>query len=209
MKRSFDIVVASVALVVMTPLLVVIAIAIKLDSRGPVIFRQRRIGLGGRPFSIYKFRTMVAKRDRDQVNVSAAGDVRVTRVGRVLRNTFLDEVPQLFNVLRGDMSLVGPRPETPEHVALYTEEELVVLSVRPGMAGPSALAYHDEEEILAGHDDPHTYYVNHLMRERVRLDLGYLELASLRYDIAMLFRTIFVAVIGVKASDEVLAERKA
>ena len=209
MKRSFDIVVASVALVVMSPLLVIIAIAIKLDSKGPVIFRQRRIGLGGKAFSIYKFRTMVVERDRDQVNVSAAGDARVTRVGSVLRNTFLDEVPQLLNVIKGDMSLVGPRPETPEHVNLYTEEELVVLSVRPGMAGPSALAFHDEEEILARHDDPHTYYVNHLMRERVRLDLGYLELASLRYDITMLFRTIFVAVLGVKASDDELAEPKA
>jgi lipopolysaccharide/colanic/teichoic acid biosynthesis glycosyltransferase len=201
-KRTFDIVVASIALVVLSPVLVVAALAVKLDSRGPIIFSQRRVGLGGVPFSIYKFRTMAHAPTRDQVNVSAAGDARVTRVGRVLRGTFLDEIPQLINVLKGDMSLVGPRPETPEHVYLYTEDELKVLEVRPGMAGPSALAFHNEEEILALHSDPHTYYVNHLMHDRVKLDLEYLERASLRYDVALLVKTILVAVVGIRSSEE-------
>ena len=203
MKRIFDVIVASLALLLLAPLLVVVAIAVKLDSRGPVIFSQRRVGWGGTPFSIYKFRTMFHDPAHEHANVSAAGDARVTRVGRILRNTFLDEVPQLINVLKGDMSLVGPRPETPEHVYLYAEDELKVLSVRPGMAGPSALAYHNEEEILATHRDPHTYYVNHLMHDRVKLDLDYLECASLRYDVVLLMKTILVAVIGVKSSGEV------
>jgi lipopolysaccharide/colanic/teichoic acid biosynthesis glycosyltransferase len=209
MKRLFDIVVAMLALVLLAPLLALIAIAVKLDSRGPVIFSQTRVGLGGKPFSILKFRTMVNSPQGDHANVSAVGDVRVTRVGRVLRGTFLDETPQLLNVLKGDMSLVGPRPETPEHVELYTEEEREVLSMRPGMAGPSALAFHNEEEILARHEDPHDYYVNHLMRARIRLDLGYLERASLHYDIGLLLRTLVVAVLGIKSSEEVLAEHKA
>lgn len=201
MKRIFDLVVASLALLVLAPLLAVVALAVKLDSRGPVIFSQRRVGLGGTPFSIYKFRTMVYEPVGKHANISAAGDARVTRVGRVLRGTFLDEIPQLINVVKGNMSLVGPRPETPEHVYLYAEDELKVLSVRPGMAGPSALAFHDEEEILALHRDPHAYYVNHLMHDRVRLDLEYLERASLRYDITLLVKTILVAVIGIRSSE--------
>jgi lipopolysaccharide/colanic/teichoic acid biosynthesis glycosyltransferase len=208
MKRSFDVVVALLGLIVLAPLLVLIAIAVKLDSRGPVIFSQKRVGLRGRLFSIYKFRTMVHEPDGEHANVSAEGDVRITRVGRILRGTFLDEIPQLFNVLKGDMSLVGPRPETPEHVELYTEDERGVLLARPGMAGPSALAYHNEEQILAAQEDPHGYYVNHLMRARIRLDLGYLERASLRYDIGLLVRTLLVAVLGIKSSEEVLAEHK-
>jgi lipopolysaccharide/colanic/teichoic acid biosynthesis glycosyltransferase len=129
---------------------------------------------------------MVVGADRGAPNVSAAGDPRVTRVGRFLRRWYLDEFPQLLNVIRGDMSLVGPRPETPEFVALFTPEESRVLTVRPGLAGPSTLAFMDEAELLAAAPDATSYYVTTLLHERVRADLTYLEHRSIHYDIRVL-----------------------
>jgi lipopolysaccharide/colanic/teichoic acid biosynthesis glycosyltransferase len=196
-KRAFDAVVAALALAVLSPLFALVAVAVKLDSRGPVFFRQERVGRGGRPFRMLKFRTMVADRARLGPNVSADRDPRVTRVGALLRRSFVDEAPQLINVLKGDMSLVGPRPETPEYALLLTPEERLVLSVRPGMAGPSTLAYsRDEPAILARQDDPDGYYRNHLLHDRVAADLEYLERPTLAGDIRILWLTALYVLAG-------------
>jgi lipopolysaccharide/colanic/teichoic acid biosynthesis glycosyltransferase len=185
-KRAFDVAVSSAAVVLLLPILLVIGVAIKLDSPGPVLFRQQRVSRGGRLFRLLKFRTMVVDADRLAPNVSASGDPRVTRVGGFLRRSYLDELPQLFNVLRGDMSLVGPRPETPEFVALFTPDERRVLTVQPGLAGPSTLAFMDEAELLAAADDPVAFYTTRVLHDRVQADLTYLERGSIGYDIRLL-----------------------
>ncbi len=188
--QVFDRTVALGTLVVLLPLLLVIAVAVKLSSPGPVLFRQVRVGQGGQPFCILKFRTMVDGADRMAENVSATGDPRITSVGRFLRHWYLDELPQFLNVLKGDMSLVGPRPETPEYVALYTPAERRVLAVRPGLAGPSTLGHMHEAEILASVEDPAEHYRNVLLHQRVQMDIGYLERKSLRYDVGLLLRQV-------------------
>jgi lipopolysaccharide/colanic/teichoic acid biosynthesis glycosyltransferase len=189
-KRLFDVLVSLVALVLISPLLLAVAIAIRLDTPGPVFFRQARVGRGGATFRMLKFRTMVVGADRLAPNVSPADDPRVTRSGRFLRRWYLDEVPQLVNVLKGDMSLVGPRPETPEFVALFTAEERRVLSVRAGIAGPSTLAFMDEAELLAEADDAVQLYEERILHERVRADLSYLDRRSLAYDVRLLFAQV-------------------
>ncbi len=194
-KRSFDVLVSFVLVIVTLPLALAIGIAVKVGSRGPILYRQTRVGKGGREFTILKFRSMVVDADRLAPNLSATGDPRVTTVGRFIRATYLDELPQLVNVLRGDMSLVGPRPETPEYVALYTPEERRVLSVRPGLAGPSTLAYMDEGALLAATEDAEGFYVSTILHDRVRLDLGYLDDMSLARDVQILFRQV-LAIFG-------------
>jgi lipopolysaccharide/colanic/teichoic acid biosynthesis glycosyltransferase len=191
-KRVFDVCVSVAGLILLSPLLAGIAFAIRCTSPGPVLFRQLRIGLCGRPFTILKFRTMVAGAPSLGPNVSPADDPRVTRIGAFLRRRYLDEIPQLLNVIRGDMSVVGPRPETPEFVALYTPEEMRVLQVRPGMAGPSTLAFESEAKVLAGTDDPYRYYVDRLLHERVGADLAYLDQQSFLYDLHVLVKTVLM-----------------
>jgi lipopolysaccharide/colanic/teichoic acid biosynthesis glycosyltransferase len=187
-KVVFDRLVAAAALVLLTPVLIFVLLAVRLDSSGPGLFRQVRVGRGGRRFVIYKFRTMVDGAHRLADNISPEGDPRITRVGRVLRAWYLDELPQLLNVLKGDMSLVGPRPETPEYVSLYTPEERRILSVRPGLIGPSTLGFMDESERLARSPDPARFYATVLLHERVRLDLDYLNRRSLVRDVSLLCR---------------------
>jgi lipopolysaccharide/colanic/teichoic acid biosynthesis glycosyltransferase len=191
-KRVFDVCVSVAGLILLSPLLAGIAFAIRCTSPGPVLFRQLRIGLCGRPFTILKFRTIVARAPSLGPNVSPADDPRVTRIGAFLRRRYLDEIPQLLNVIRGDMSVVGPRPETPEFVALYTPEEMRVLQVRPGMAGPSTLAFESEAKVLAGTDDPYRYYVDRLLHERVGADLAYLDQQSFLYDLHVLVKTVLM-----------------
>jgi lipopolysaccharide/colanic/teichoic acid biosynthesis glycosyltransferase len=190
MRDLFGRTVALVALVVLAPLLLLIALAVLTTSRGPVVFRQVRVGLDGRPFEILKFRTMVNGAEHLAANISPEGDPRVTAVGRWLRAWYLDELPQLVNVLKGDMDLVGPRPETPEYVALYTPAERRVLSVRPGLAGPSTLAHMDEAQCLAEAADAVEHYERVLLHQRVAMDMGYLEHRSIRYDVALLCRQV-------------------
>lgn len=188
-KRLFDIVVSGLALLVLAPLLLAIVMAEWL-TRGPALYRQERVTLYGERFEIMKFRTMVVGADRMGANVSPAGDPRVTHLGRFLRRWYLDELPQLCNVLIGDMSLVGPRPETPEFVALLSPDERRVLTVRTGIAGPSTLAFMNEADILAAVPDPVTYYRNTMVHDRVGADLAYLAHRSLAYDIGLLCRQV-------------------
>jgi lipopolysaccharide/colanic/teichoic acid biosynthesis glycosyltransferase len=194
LKSAFDRVVAASAILLLSPVLLVIALLVRIDSPGPGLFRQVRIGRNGCRFRIYKFRTMIDGTPRIAQNISPEGDPRITRVGRVLRDWYLDELPQLFNVLRGDMSLVGPRPETPEYVSLYTTDERRVLNVRPGLVGPSTLGFMDESERLADVPDPAGYYATVLVHERVRADLRYLAERSLLYDLRLLCRQMIAII---------------
>jgi lipopolysaccharide/colanic/teichoic acid biosynthesis glycosyltransferase len=189
-KRCFDLVVSGLALLSLSPVLLAVGLAVRLDSPGPILFRQVRIGLGGRPFTLLKFRTMIVGADRMAANVSASDDPRVTRCGRFLRRWYLDELPQLVNVLKGELSLVGPRPETPEFVDLYTESERRLLTVRPGLVGPSTLAFMDEAAILAQAEDPVSFYRTTLVHSRATADLQYLELRSFGFDVGVLFRQL-------------------
>jgi lipopolysaccharide/colanic/teichoic acid biosynthesis glycosyltransferase len=187
-KRAFDLFVSLAGLVLLFPLLVVIATAIKLDSPGPVFFLGKRVGRGGHTFYIYKFRSMVAHAAQKGPGITTAGDTRITRVGKMLRRTKLDELPQLLNVVRGEMSLVGPRPEDPRYVALYTPEQRRVLSVRPGITSPASLKYRNEEQILA-QGNLQDVYVNKVMPEKLAIELDYLHRQTFCRDLGVLVAT--------------------
>ena len=185
-KRSFDAILAAVGLVLVAPVLAVIAILIKLDSTGPVFFRQERIGKDGRPFRIFKFRTMVDNAYNLGPRLTQKRDPRVTRVGLILRWTKLDELPQLLNVVAGDMSFVGPRPEDPHFVRLYTPAQREVLRVRPGVVGPSQILGRDELELYPEGVDTEQYYIHHILPQKLQTDLEYVRRARLWYDLKLL-----------------------
>ena len=188
-KRVFDFAGAALGLVVLAPLLAALAAAVKLGDGGPVFYRARRVGQGGRPFGLYKFRTMVEDADRQGPGITTAGDRRVTRVGAFLRRTKLDELPQLWNVVRGEMSFVGPRPEDPRYVARYTPEQRRVLAVRPGLTSPASLAFRDEASRLRG-DDWERTYVEEVLPEKLALELAYLRHRTLGSDLRLILRTL-------------------
>lgn len=185
-KRVFDAAIAVPALLAFLPLMGAVAVLIKCTSSGPVLFRQQRVGLGQRPFTIYKFRTMVPASRCSGPSVTRRGDCRMTGIGRVLRKLKLDEIPQLFNVVRGDMSLVGPRPKLAEHEQMY-------LFCRPGITGAATLVFAREEEILATVPEEHveTYAVHVLNPIKAKLDLDYAHSATLRSDVRLLLDTAF------------------
>ena len=187
-KRLIDVVLAALGLAALAPVLAAIAAAVRLDSPGPILYRARRVGRGGVEFTMYKFRTMYARRADHGPRITPSGDRRITRVGRVLRGAKLDELPQLWNVLRGDMSLVGPRPEDPHYVALYSPEQRRVLDVRPGITSLAAVRYRDEERVLRGPDWERTY-VTQVMPAKLRIDLDYVERQSLLLDARVLWET--------------------
>lgn len=189
-KRLLDVTASAAGLVVLAPLFAAIAGAIKLDGPGPVFFRQQRVGLGGAPFRIWKFRTMVADAEWVGGALTVGADPRITPVGRVLRRLKLDELPQLLNVLAGEMSLVGPRPEVARYVARYTEAERRVLQLVPGVTDPASLEYRDEAAILAARPDPEKAYVEEIAPHKIRLNLEYAERATRRSDLGVILRTI-------------------
>lgn len=188
-KRAFDAGAAAVGLVLTAPAMALIAAAVAADSRGPVFFRQERVGLGGRTFRIHKFRTMTVVHDGSLV--SATGDARVTRVGRVLRSTKLDELPQLIDVLVGDMSLVGPRPEVPVYVAQWPADlRPVILSVRPGVTDPGSIAFRRESDELALAPDPERHYVDSILPRKAALYAAYVRERSFLGDLRILVDTL-------------------
>ena len=189
-KRTFDLLGAVAGLAVIWPLLVLVALAIKLEDGGSVFFRQTRVGLRGRPFRIWKFRTMVSDAERQGRAITVANDARVTRVGGFLRRFKLDELPQLFNVVSGEMSLVGPRPDVPRYVAQYGPAQQRVLELVPGITSPANLAYHDEAELLAGAPDPERMYVQQVMPDKIRIHLAYADGATPWSDLLMVLRTV-------------------
>ncbi|GAB6064801.1 sugar transferase [Deferrisoma palaeochoriense] len=189
LRRAIDILGSAAGLAVLSPLFVVIAIVIRIDSPGPVFYKARRVGKSGRIFHLYKFRTMIHGADRVGPAITARADARVTRVGRILRRLKFDELPQLFNVLRGDMSLVGPRPEDPRYVALYTPEQRQILAVRPGITSAASLAYRHEEELLAG-EDWESVYRTRVLPDKLAIDLEYLYGRTVLSDLKLILRTI-------------------
>ncbi len=188
MRRVIDIVAAAMILAVLSPLLFVIAVAVVLDSRGGPFFRGKRAGKGGRIFRMWKFRTM-SNGAAMGGPITGNNDARVTRIGRVLRKTKLDELPQFINVLNGDMTLVGPRPESPEIVARYTPEQRAVLAVKPGVTGRVQLEVGEESESIPEGVDPHEYYLKHLMEPKLRLDLDYLGVRTPLSDARIVLQT--------------------
>lgn len=189
LKRLFDIASSGAGLILLSPLLLALAVAVKLGSPGPIFYRANRVGRYGAPFKLLKFRSMVINADQIGPAVTGAADPRITRVGRFLRRTKLDELPQLINVLRGEMSVVGPRPEDPRYVALYTEEQRQVLNVRPGITSPASVAYRNEEAMLVD-DDWEKYYVEQIMPAKLAVDLEYARNASLWRDVRVILGTL-------------------
>jgi lipopolysaccharide/colanic/teichoic acid biosynthesis glycosyltransferase len=187
--RIFDILASFIGLLLLSPLFALVALALKLDSAGPVFYRAQRVGRNGVPFRLYKFRSMVVDADKRGPGITATGDARITRVGRFLRRTKIDELPQLINVLKGEMSLVGPRPEDPRYVALYTPEQRRVLAVRPGITSAASLAYRHEEQLLAG-EDWETVYRTRVLPDKLAIDLAYLERRTFASDLKLILQTI-------------------
>ena len=187
-KRLFDIVCAALGLLVLSPVLLVCALLVGLTSPGGVLFRQERVGKDGVPFTIYKFRSM--RKDNAGLKISTSGDSRITPVGRVLRKAKLDELPQLWNVLKGDMSFVGPRPEVREYVDLYTPEQRQVLLVRPGITGMASIRYRNENDLLSASADPNRTYIEEVMPAKLALDLEYIPRACVSYDIKLILETL-------------------
>lgn len=193
-KRAFDVLMAGLGLVLLTPLLLIITVAIKLDTHGPVLFRQERVGRHGKVFRIHKFRTMAHVPESDGPLITVGADPRITRVGALLRRAKLDELPQLIDVLSGRMSLVGPRPEVPKYVALYPPAlRDKVLSVRPGITDPVSLRFIDENALLAHAADPEREYVEVVMPQKLAAAVAYAEQATLASDLCVIGQTLRTA----------------
>ena len=191
MKRFFDLSASSLGLLVLSPVFLAIALTIRFSSRGPILFRQRRVGLNGRIFNIYKFRSMVSDAEFRGGKLTVGGDDRITRVGAFLRRHKLDELPQLINVLKGDMSFVGPRPEVEEYVRLHKDAYAPLLTVRPGITHRVTLMFRNEEEMLAQANDPEIFYDRTIMPSKIRLYTENLHRRNLSDDIFIILATIF------------------
>lgn len=189
-KRVCDFILSLIGIIVLSPIFIIVSIAIKLDSKGKILFLQKRVGRYGKEFNIYKFRTMVSDAERLGKQITVGNDNRITKVGAFLRKYKIDELPQLFNVLKGDMSLVGPRPEVPKYVKLYSEEQKKVLNVRPGITDMASLRYKDENEILGKVDNPEEYYINVIMKDKLKLNLEYIEKSNIFFDLYLIIKTV-------------------
>ncbi len=194
MKRFFDIVASGCGLLVLLPLFLVIAIWIKLDSKGPVFYRQVRVGRHNKDFRIIKFRSMRVGADKGSLVTIGGRDPRITRSGYFIRKYKLDELPQLINVFIGQMSIVGPRPEVRHYVDYWTKEQLHVLDVRPGITDPASIKFRNENEMMEKADNPENYYINVIMQEKIRLYLEYVGKVGFWYDIKLIFKTFKVIV---------------
>ena len=198
-KRAFDVLAALAGVLCLLPLFLVVAILIKLDSSGPVVFRQERIGRRFRPFWIYKFRTMVGDADRRGGSLTCGEDPRITRIGRFLRRWKLDELPQLVNVLKGDMSIVGPRPEVRQFVERFRDDYEQILTVRPGITDLASLKFRDEATLLGAVSNPEDMYMQFILPEKVSLEKEYIRRASIWFDLTLIAKTL-AALSGVRVS---------
>lgn len=190
MKRFCDIVLSFVGLLILSPLFLAVACWIKADSSGPVFYRQTRVGKGNRDFTILKFRTMYTNSDRRGLLTVGGRDSRVTRAGYFLRKYKIDELPQLWNVLKGDMSFVGPRPEVKKYVGLYSKEQLHVLDVRPGITDAASIKYRNENDLLSQAKDPEKYYIEAIMPDKLAINLHYVDNHSLWGDLRLVLLTL-------------------
>jgi len=193
-KRLFDIVASGLGLIVLSPVFLILAIWIKCDSEGPVFYRQVRVGRWNKDFRIFKFRSMRVGADKGSLVTIGGRDPRITRSGYFIRKFKFDELPQLINVLVGDMSLVGPRPEVRHYVDYYTPEQMHVLDVRPGITDPASIKFRNENELMEKAEDPEKYYIEVIMQEKIRLYLEYVEKHNFWYDLGLIFKTFWVIV---------------
>jgi lipopolysaccharide/colanic/teichoic acid biosynthesis glycosyltransferase len=189
-KRAFDVSVAAIGLIALSPLMLILAVLIKCDSQGPVFFTQKRIGKNFRPFLIYKFRTMKENAELRGPLITIGEDPRITRIGRFLRKAKLDELPQLINVLKGEMSLVGPRPELPRFVELFRCEYAEILSLRPGITDLASLKYQDEAKLMGQFTNPEDEYVRSILPDKIRLAKEYIDRSSIFFDLSLILRTL-------------------
>lgn len=194
LKRGFDIVMSVVGLLCLSPLFALIAVWIVLDSRGGVFYKQQRVGLNNRDFALYKFRSMRPQADKGSLITIGGRDPRITRSGYYIRKFKLDELPQLINVLKGDMSIVGPRPEVRRYVDMYTAEQMQVLVVRPGITDLASIKYRNENELLETVSDPEEYYVKTIMPDKLAINLQYVQQQSFVSDLGIILRTLFAVV---------------
>ena len=187
-KRTFDIIFSFLFFVILSPVMLIIILLIITDSKGSAFFSQTRVGKGEKEFVLHKFRTM--RQVTEGLQITTGNDDRITGIGKTLRKFKLDELPQLLNILKGDMSFIGPRPEVPRYVALYNEEQLNVLSVRPGLSDPASLEFINEAELLSNSDNPEKYYIEEIMPQKLGLSLEYIKKQSFSYDLALIFKTM-------------------
>lgn len=190
MKRLFDIVCSFFGLVILSPLFIFLSLWVGLSSRGGVFYKQQRVGLNGRDFTLYKFRSMATGSDKKGLLTVGGKDSRITKAGYFIRKYKLDELPQLFSVLKGDMSFVGPRPEVRKYVDMYSEEQRRVLSVRPGITDIASMKYRNENDLLAKAENPEQYYIDVIMPDKLALNLNYIDTRNFFRDIKLIFRTI-------------------
>ena len=194
MKRIFDVIASGLGLIVLSPLFIILAIWIKLDSKGPIFYRQVRVGYKNKDFRIFKFRSMRVGADKGSLVTIGGRDPRVTKSGYWIRKFKFDELPQLINVFLGDMSLVGPRPEVRHYVDYWTPEQMHVLDVRPGITDPASIKFRNENELMEQAEDPEKYYIEVIMQEKIKLYLEYVEKHSFFYDLGLIFKTFWVIV---------------
>ena len=196
MNRAFDLIIVCVVIPIVLPLIAVIALSIKATSSGPLFFRQDRVGRQEKLFKVYKFRTMVDRAEDMGTSVTTRDDSRVTPLGKIFRRMKLDELPQVINVFKGDMSLVGPRPDVPEIVRNYTPDMKEIFKIRPGITSEATLHLRDEEDILAKVDDPDTFYENVLVPLKVKLAMEHVNRKSFSFDLRVLFKTLWMLILG-------------
>lgn len=193
MKRIFDFTTSLIGLIIISPILLFIALIISLESKGGVFYKQKRVGKGNKDFYVYKFRSMIV--DADKKGLLSIGkdgkDPRVTKVGYIIRKYKLDELPQLLNVLKGDMSLVGPRPEVRKYVDLYNKEQMQVFKVRPGITDIASIKFRNENDLLSQSPNPEEYYIKEIMPQKLALNLEYIKTRTFLGDIKLIFKTIF------------------
>jgi len=187
-KRIFDIIISFIMLLIILPLSLLIAFVIKIDSRGPVLYKAIRVGRFGKDFKMWKFRTMIMEADKKGPSITTKDDQRITKIGALLRNTKVDELPSLINVFKGDMSLVGPRPEAPNWIAQYPSKINEILKVKPGVTGPAQIRYRNEEKLLTGKNLDYQY--RRIMLDKLNIDLNYINKQSLATDIVIILRTV-------------------
>lgn len=189
-KRTFDLLVSFFAIILLSPFFIIVSLLIKMDSIGPVIFKQVRVGKNKKPFEIYKFRTMVVDAEKLGKQITVGNDNRITKIGGFLRKFKLDELPQLFNVFKGDMSFVGPRPEVPKYTNLYTEEQNRVFEVRPGITDYASIKYRNENEILGKSKNPEKTYIEEVMQDKLKINLDYMNRRSVLEDLKIILLTV-------------------
>lgn len=207
-KRALDIFMSTIIFILFFPLFLLGCFLAKIQSSGPIFYKAERVGQNGRLFRMYKFRTMVVNADQIGIGLTTHNDARVTSIGRILRFIKLDELPNFLNVIKGDMSLIGPRPESPSYVRHYTDEQKQVLLVRPGITGPSQIANRNEELKLAEQTDPEQFYISELMPKKLSLDLHYVKTQSFISDMRWLLMTMWVIVFPQTVENQAIIENK-